>query len=57
MYLIFGLNRLDILPFGDGVFLQVYRWMYKTDDTSRKAVEQKCQKWKPYSAITARFLY
>lgn len=57
MYLIFVLNRPDVLPFEDGAFLQVYRWMYKTDDTSRKAVEQKCHKWKPYSAIAARFLY
>lgn len=57
MYLIFVLNRPDVLPFEDGAFLQVYRWMYKTEDTSRKAVEQKCRKWKPYSAIAARFLY
>lgn len=57
MYLIFVLNRQDVLPFEDGAFLQVYRWMYKTEDTSRNAVEQKCQKWKPYSAIAARFLY
>ena len=57
MYLIFVLNRPDVLPFEDGAFLQVYRWMYKTDDTSRKAVEKKCRKWKPYSAIAARFLY
>ena len=57
MYLIFVLNRPNILPFENGAFLQVYRWMYKTDDTNRKAVEQKRQKWKPYSAIAARFLY
>ena len=57
MYLIFVLNRPDVLPFEDGAFLQVYRWMYKTEDTSRKAVEKKCRKWKPYSSIAARFLY
>lgn len=57
MYLIFVLNRQDILPWEDGAFLQSYRWMYKTDDTSQKSVEQKCQKWKPYSSIGARFLY
>ena len=57
MYLIFVLNRPNVLPFEDGAFLQVYRWMYKTDDTNRKAVEQKCLKWKPYSSIAARFLY
>ena len=57
MYLIFVLNRPDILPWEDGAFLQSYRWMYKTDDCSRKSVEQKCRKWKPYSSIAARFLY
>lgn len=57
MYLIFVLNRPDVLPFEDGAFLQSYRWMYKTDDCSRKSVEQKCRKWKPYSSIAARFLY
>ena len=57
MYLIFVLNRPNVLPFEDGAFLQVYRWMYKTDNTNRKSVEQKCKKWKPYSAIAARFLY
>ena len=57
MYLIFVLNRLDVLPWEDGAFLQNYRWMYKTDDTSQKSVEQKCRKWKPYSSIAARFLY
>lgn len=57
MYLIFVLNRLDILPWEDGAFLQSYRWMYKTNDTSKKSVEHKCRKWKPYSSIGARFLY
>ncbi len=57
MYLIFVLNRQDVLPWEDGAFLQSYRWMYKTEDSSRKAVEQKCRKWKPYLAIAARFLY
>lgn len=57
MYLIFVLNRSDILPWEDGAFLQSYRWMYKTDDCSPKSVEQKCRKWKPYSSIAARFLY
>lgn len=57
MYLIFVLNRPDVLPFEDGAFLQVYQWMYKTEDTSRKAVEQKCRKWKPYSSVASRFLY
>lgn len=57
MHLIFVLNRPDILPFEDGAFLRVYRWMYRTNDISPKSVEQKCRKWTPYSSISARFLY
>ena len=57
MYLMFVLDRQDILPFEDGAFLQVYRWMYKTDDCSEKAVSKKCHKWKPYSSIASRFCY
>lgn len=57
MYLMFVLDRQDILPVEDGAFLQVYRWMYKTDDCSEKAINKKCDKWKPYSSIASRFCY
>lgn len=57
MYLIFILNWQDVLPFEDGAFLQAYRWLYKTDDTKQSSIKNKCQKWKPYSSIAARFLY
>lgn len=57
MFLIFVLNRPDVLPVEDGAFLQTYRWVYKTDDCSEKAVGKKCRKWKPYSSIASRFFY
>lgn len=57
MYLIFVLNRPNILPFEDGAFLQSYRWIYKTDNCSRKYVIKKCKKWSPYSSIAARYMY
>ena len=57
MFLIFVLNRPDVLPVEDGAFLQTYRWVYKTDDCSEKAVSKKCRKWKPYSSIASRFFY
>lgn len=57
MYLIFVLDRQDVLPFEDGAFLQSYRWLYKTADCSPEAVKKKCAKWKPYSSIAARYLY
>ncbi len=57
MYLIFVLDRQDILPYEDVAFLQGYRWMYKTDITTKDSVLKKCAKWKPYSSIAARYLY
>lgn len=57
MYLIFVLDRKDVLPYEDGAFLQSYRWMYKTEDCSTASISKRCAKWKPYSSIAARYLY
>ena len=57
MYLIFVLDRPDILPYEDGAFLQSYRWLYKTEDCTPSLILQKCKKWKPYSSVAARYLY
>ena len=57
MYLIFVLNRNDILPVEDVAFLQAYEWLYKTTNRSSATVMKKCKKWKPYSSIAARYLY
>ena len=57
MYLMFVLNRPDILPVEDGAFLQGYRWAYKTEDCNPANITKKCKKWKPYSSIAARFFY
>jgi len=57
MYLIFVLNRMDILPTNDVAFLQSYEWLYKTTDRSDVSIRSKCKKWKPYSSIASRYLY
>lgn len=57
MYLIFVLNRMDILPTNDAAFLQSYEWLYKTNDRSDISIHNKCKKWKPYSSIASRYLY
>lgn len=57
MYLIFVLDRPNVLPYEDGAFLQAYRWAYKTDNLSPDAIKKKCKKWSPYSSIAARYLY
>ncbi len=57
MYLIFVLNRMDVLPYEDVAFLQAYSWAYKADDLSPVTVKRKCKKWKPYSSVAARYMY
>lgn len=57
MYLLFVLNRQDVLPYEDGAFLQSYRWLYKTDDCSPSSIKKKCSKWSPYSSAAVRYMY
>lgn len=57
MFLIFVLNRPDVLPFEDGAFLQSYAWLYNTKDLKPSSIKKRCKKWSPYSSIAARFLY
>ena len=57
MYLLFVLQREDILPYEDGAFIQVYKWLYETEDVSINAIMNNCSKWKPYASIAARYMY
>ena len=57
MFLIFVLDRPDVLPVEDSAFLQTYRWLYKTTDCSKSSVHKRCQKWKPYSSVASRYFY
>lgn len=57
MYLIFTLDRKDVLPYEDVAFLQTYAWLYKTDDLKPASIIKRCKKWKPYSSIAARYFY
>ena len=57
MYLIFTLNRMDVLPFEDVAFLQSYAWLYKSNDLRPAMVIKRCKKWRPYSSIAARYFY
>jgi len=57
MYLLFVLDRQDILPYEDVAFLQSYKWLYKTDDCSPASIQKRCKKWKPYSSIASRYMY
>lgn len=57
MYLIFYLQREDVLPYEDGAFLQAYKWLYDTNDTKAESIAKRCKKWKPYTSIGAKYLY
>lgn len=57
MYLLFVLNRSDILPYEDGAFLQAYRWLYQTEDVKPTSIKRHCLAWKPYESIASRFMY
>ena len=57
MYLIFFLQREDILPYEDGAFLQAYKWLYNTKVIKPESIARRCKKWKPYTSIGARYMY
>ena len=57
MYLLFVLDRPDILPYEDGAFLQAYRWLYQTQDTKPASIKERCKVWKPYESTASRFMY
>lgn len=57
MYLLFFLQREDILPYEDGAFMQSFRWLYGFKNPSKETVIKRCKKWKPYSSLAARYLY
>lgn len=57
MFLLFVLNRPDILPYEDVAFLQAFQWLYNVKDRDPETVKKKCKKWSPYSSIAARYMY
>ncbi|WP_320127615.1 hypothetical protein [uncultured Sphaerochaeta sp.] len=57
MYLIFALDRRDVLPYEDGAFLQAYRWLYRTEDLSVSSIKKCCEPWTPYASLASRYLY
>jgi len=57
MYLIFVLDRPDILPFEDGAFQQAFRWAYPDIECNEKNMKEVCSPWHPYASIASRYLY
>jgi DNA-3-methyladenine glycosylase II len=57
MYLIFMLDRKDVLPYEDGAFLQAYKWLYSVNDISVSSIKKTCTCWSPWTSIASRYLY
>lgn len=59
MFLIFVLDRQNILPFEDGAFIQAFEAVYGIKEKSRnkKLVRAACKIWDPYASVAARYLY
>jgi DNA-3-methyladenine glycosylase II len=57
MFLIFFLERPDVLPVEDGAVRQVFRWLYGAPLTDGNVREVVCSLWKPYSSTAVRYMY
>ena len=57
MYLLFVLQRPDVLPFEDGALQQAFRWLYNTADAGRATIESQAHAWRPYASLASRYLY
>ena len=57
MFLIFCLDRPDVLPYEDLTFVSTYKWAYNARKTTPTSISRRLKKWKPYSSIGARYLY
>ena len=58
MYLLFVLEREDVIPAEDVAFLRAFQWLYGFE--GRPSVNQVmaiCELWRPYSSYAARYLY
>lgn len=56
MYLIFSLNRLDILSLGDGTVQRAIGWIYPQDYQNRSLATFRAL-WQPYATIISAFLW
>ena len=57
MYLLCVLQRDNVLPIADKVFLAGYKWLFDTEDVAKESVKKRCAKWAPYSSVVTFYLY
>lgn len=57
MFLLFYLDRPDILPVEDGAVRQSFAWLYGAPITDSEVREAICTLWHPYASTAVRYLY
>lgn len=57
MFLLFYLDRPNILPVEDGALRQSFEWLYGVPITSPDVQKAICSLWSPYSSTAVRYLY
>ncbi len=57
MFLIFTLDRPDVLAPGDGAVRQVFQWLYGAPMTNPEVASIVCDLWHPYASIPVRYFY
>lgn len=57
MFLIFYLERPDVLPVEDGAVRQVFKWLYGAPITDKGVRRVVCSLWKPCSSTAVRYMY
>jgi len=53
VFMMYGLNRLDTLALGDGGLIRAHRMLYP----NAKSLELTAQRWRPYRAVAAWYLW
>jgi DNA-3-methyladenine glycosylase II len=57
MFLIFYLDRPDVLPVEDGAVRRSFEWLYGAPLTDAGVRQVVCSLWHPHSSIAVRYLY
>lgn len=57
MFLLFALQRPNILPIEDVAFIQGFNWLYDKRCTNKNLIIKKAKNWQPYCSLAARYIY
>ena len=57
MFMIFQLERPDVLPVSDLTFRRAFSWLYGAPAESADVQHVVCDLWRPYRSFAARYLY